>query len=118
MSNLPSDIKGQNLSLKLIKEAVKTSVLSSKWRFNSAMIPHLVFDYFSTSDHASIESIVYQVLLLRIGSVHTFKLSHPGFVANNSFDRGIHHLSRNRIKGLVLEIEEAYAYNMTSCLCS
>ncbi|KAB2636065.1 F-box/FBD/LRR-repeat protein, partial [Pyrus ussuriensis x Pyrus communis] len=118
ISNLPSDVIGQILSSLPIKEAVKTSVLSSKWRFNSAMIPHLVFDYFSTSDRTFIESIVDQVLVLHVGSIHTFRLSHPDIVATSAIDHWIRHLSRNAIKELVLEILEGDTYKIPSCLFS
>ncbi|CAN6685486.1 unnamed protein product [Malus baccata var. baccata] len=118
ISNLPSDVIGQILSGLPIKEAVKTSVLSSKWRFNSAMIPHLVFDCFSTSDRTFIESIVDQVLVLHVGSILTFRLSHPDIVATSAIDRWIRHLSRNAIKELVLEILEGDTYKSPSCLFS
>nr|XP_028959474.1 F-box/FBD/LRR-repeat protein At1g13570-like [Malus domestica] len=118
ISNLPSDVIGQILSGLPIKEAVKTNVLSSKWRFNSAMIPHLVFDCFSTSDRTFIESIVDQVLVLHVGSIHTFRLSHPDIVATSAIDHWIRHLSRNAIKELVLEILEGDTYKIPSCLFS
>lgn len=114
ISNLPSDVIGQILSRLPIKEAVKTSVLSSKWRFMSAMLPHLVFDVlcFSTQDHTTFENIVDQVLLLNISPIHTFKLS-------RDIDRWVCHLSRNSIKVFILKIWKGDPYyKMPSCLFS
>ncbi|KAM2510711.1 hypothetical protein PS1_035184 [Malus domestica] len=75
ISNLPSDAIDQILPCLPIKEAAKTSVLSSKWRYKTALLTHLMFDYqyFSTQKHITIENIVDQVLLLHIGPLHSLR---------------------------------------------
>ncbi|BFG42127.1 hypothetical protein CerSpe_284020 [Prunus speciosa] len=120
ISNLPSDVIGKILSFLPIKEAVKTSILSSKWRFQSAMLPHLVFDdqCFSTQNHKTFENIVDQVLLLHIGPIHTFKLSRPDLPATSEIDRWIRHLSRNSVNELILHIWKGDPYKIPSCLFS
>lgn len=72
LSNLPLDVLEQILSCLPIKDAVKTSVLSSNWRYKSAMLPHLVFDdrcissnvlFLSVDSSSSIRT--YNSLMLR-----------------------------------------------------
>ncbi|CAB4321048.1 unnamed protein product [Prunus armeniaca] len=80
ISNLPSDVLAKLLSHLWVREAVRTSVLSSKWRYRSAMLPHLVFDdeCVSSLEHISFVNIVDHVLLGHIAPIHKFKLSSLG----------------------------------------
>ncbi|PRQ39153.1 putative F-box domain-containing protein [Rosa chinensis] len=83
ISNLPSGVTQQILSFLPIREAVRTSILSSNWRHKWAMVWHLVFDDQCVSDMMrggikrtkTFENIVDHVLLLHSGSIDTFKLS-------------------------------------------
>ncbi|CAL2279436.1 unnamed protein product [Prunus armeniaca] len=120
ISNLPSDVVEQILSHLPIREAVRTSVLSSNWRYRSAMLPHLVFDYqcFSREKHVTFVNIVDHVLLGHIGPIHKFKLSHFGCLATWDIDRWILHLSRNSVKELILVIWEGGRYRVPSYLYS
>ncbi|CAN6687971.1 unnamed protein product [Malus baccata var. baccata] len=120
ISNLPSNVVENILSRLSIKEAVRTSVLSSNWRYKTAMLPHLVFDdrCFSNKNLTTFENIVNQVLLLHIGPINTFKLSHRDRLATSDIDRWILHLSRNAIKELILDIWKGDPYKVPSCLFS
>lgn len=120
ISNLPGHVVEQILSFLPIKEAVRTSVLSTKWRYKSAMLPHLVFDNHCVSAHSlvSFVNIVDHVLLLHIGPVHKFKLSNRDFLATSDIDRWILHLSRCSIKEFILEIWKGNRYKLPSCLFS
>ncbi|XP_048431032.1 F-box/FBD/LRR-repeat protein At1g13570-like [Pyrus x bretschneideri] len=120
ISNLPSDVVENILSRLSIKEAVSTSVLSSNWRYKTAMLPHLVFDNrcFSNKNLTTFENIVNQVLLLHIGPINTFKLSHLDRLPTSDIDRWILHLSRNAIKELILHIWKGDPYKVPSCLFS
>ncbi|CAN0908104.1 F-box/FBD/LRR-repeat protein At1g13570 [Linum grandiflorum] len=91
ISQLPADVISLILSFLPIKEAVRTSILSTQWRHRWRSIPHLVFDanfatndsdYDSDSDSESSEINkvmlqVYQTLLLHDGPIHKFELSIP-----------------------------------------
>ncbi|KAK9927745.1 hypothetical protein M0R45_024914 [Rubus argutus] len=120
LSNLPLDVLEQILSCLPIKEAVKTSVLSSNWRYKSATLPHLVFDdqCVSAQNHAAFVKIVDHVLHSHIGPIHKFKLSHHHLEATSDIDRWILHLSRNAIKEFILEIWTRRRYSIPSCLFS
>lgn len=126
ISSLPSHIIEQILSRLPIRDAVRTSVLSSKWRYKWAELSHLVFDNqcvsFSSQDQAVVKnkllSIIDHVLLLHIGPIHRFKLSHRDLLAVSDIDRWILYLSRRSIKEFVLEIWKGHRYSMPSCLFS
>ncbi|XP_034229797.1 F-box/FBD/LRR-repeat protein At1g13570-like isoform X2 [Prunus dulcis] len=120
ISNLPSDVIEQILSHLPMREAVRTSVLSSNWRYKWAMLRHLVFDdrCVSTQKHITFVDIVDHVLLGHIGPIHKFRLSHRGRPANWDIDFWILHLSRNSIKELILEIWGEYHYRIPSYLFS
>lgn len=84
------------------------------------MLPHLAFDNrcFSNKNLTTFENIVNQVLLLHIGPINTFKLSHRDRPATSDIDRWILHLSRNAIKELILDIWKGDPYKVPSCLFS
>ncbi|KAK9912643.1 hypothetical protein M0R45_036496 [Rubus argutus] len=120
LGNLPCDVLEQVLSCLPIKEAVRTSVLSRKWRYRWAMLSYLVFDEQceSTLDHSAFVNIVDRVLLLHIGPIYMFKLSHDALRATSDIDRWILHLSRNSIKEFILDIWRGSPYTIPSCLFS
>ncbi|XP_062024470.1 F-box/FBD/LRR-repeat protein At1g13570-like isoform X1 [Rosa rugosa] len=119
-SNLPSDVIEKILLLLPIRDAVRTSVLSNKWRYRWAKLPQLVFDgqCVSSQNHTSFVTIVDHALLVHIGPLHSFKLSQQGFLASRDIDRWIVHLSRHSIKEFKLELHEGQCYNIPSCLFS
>ncbi|WJX95178.1 hypothetical protein P8452_76524 [Trifolium repens] len=90
----------------LSQEAVRTSILSSKWRNKWCTIPNLVFDPHYVSEDPS---IVDHVLLLHSGLINKFEISDDNHIpVNSSFptyiDRWILHLIRRSIKELVLDL--------------
>ncbi|ONH91999.1 hypothetical protein PRUPE_8G148900 [Prunus persica] len=119
-SNLPSDVVEKILSRLPIREAVRTSVLSTKWRYRSAMLPHLVFDdqCVSTRKNITFVNIVDHVLLGHIGPIHKFELSGGDCLDNWDIDRWILHLSRNSIKEFILVIRQGFNHRIPSCLFS
>ena len=126
ISNLPGHVIDHILSNLSITEAVRTSVLSSKWRYKWATLPHLAFDNqcfpVSSQDHAIVKNklvnIVDHVLLLHNGPIYKFKLSHRDLLGVTDIDRWILHLSRHPIKEFVLEIWKGQRYKMPSSLFS
>lgn len=122
ISNLPSDVMVQILSHLTLKEAVRTSILSSKWRYQSSMLPDLVFDsncVSTTENKTTFVKIVDHVLLGHIGPIHKLTLSYrDDQLATGDIDRWILHLSRNSIKELILNIWKGPRYKLTSCFFS
>ncbi|XP_050147824.1 F-box/FBD/LRR-repeat protein At1g13570-like isoform X3 [Malus sylvestris] len=121
ISNLPSDVINRILSHLPIREAVRTSVLSSKWRNKSAMLTHLLFDDRCTSDQnpTTFTGIVDHVLLGHISPIYRFRIIHSRPQVCRDIDRWILHLSRNSIKELLLNIKcSGHRHKMPSCLFS
>ena len=126
ISNLPGPIIDQILSHLSIREAVRTSLLSRKWRYKWATLPHIVFNYQcyslsspdETVDKNKLVNIVDHVLLLHNGPIYSFKLSHRDLQGISDIDRWILHLTRRSIKEFVLEIWKGQRYKMPSCLFS
>ncbi|KAJ4701867.1 F-box/FBD/LRR-repeat protein [Melia azedarach] len=126
LSNLPAHVIDQILSQLPIKDAVRTSVLSKKWRYKWATIPHLVFDNLcvaiSSQEQTLVKNklvnIVDHVLLLHTGPIIKFKLSHRDLLGVSDIDRWILHISRSSIKEFILEIWKGQRYKVPSCLFS
>ncbi|GAB4839394.1 hypothetical protein Ancab_028918 [Ancistrocladus abbreviatus] len=123
ISNLPGHIIDRILSYLPIKDVVRMSILSSKWRYKWASIPHLVFDnqcFPSSQDQAIIRSklvnIIDRVLLLHTGPIYKFKLSHRDLQAVADIDGWILHISRSSVKEFILEIWKGRRYKIPSCL--
>lgn len=126
VSNLPGHVIDQILSHLSIRDAVRTSVLSRKWRYKWAAIPSLVFDNqcasASPQDQTLIKhrlvNIVDHVLLLHNGPILKFKLSHRDLLGVTDIDRWILHVSRSSITEFILEIWKGQRYRVPSCLFS
>ncbi|GLT58082.1 hypothetical protein SLA2020_310040 [Shorea laevis] len=124
ISSLPGHIIDNILSHLPIKDAVKTSVLSRKWRYRWATVPSLVFDTHcfsvSSQDPALIKnklvSIIDHVLLLHNGPLQKFKLSHRDLLGIADIDRWILFISRSFIKEFILEIWKGQRYRPPSSL--
>lgn len=125
ISSLPAYVIDQILSQLSIRDAVRTSVLSRKWRYKWATIPLLVFDsqcVSSSQDQTLVKNklvnIVDHVLLLHNGPILKFKLSHRDLLGVTDIDRWILHVSRSCIKEFVLEIWKGQRYKVPSSLFS
>ncbi|GJZ34976.1 general transcription and DNA repair factor IIH helicase subunit XPB1 [Tanacetum coccineum] len=138
ISNIPSTIIENILCLVPIKDAVTTSILSRKWRYNWVKIPKLVFnekDMFNKTALENQQSIleqsfrhlpserkqltrkcklfyaIHQVLLLHQGPILEFSLSMiDADVTCVEIDQIITHLARNNnpVKKLALVSESRY----------
>lgn len=124
ISNLPGHIVDKILSHLSLRDAVRSSVLSSKWRYKWVTLPHLVFDnpsvLVSSQDQTLIKSklvnIVDHVLLLHSGPIQKFKLSHRDLQGVCDIDRWILFLSRCSIREFILEIWKGHRYKLPSSL--
>ncbi|KAL8514568.1 hypothetical protein ACS0TY_013599 [Phlomoides rotata] len=126
ISNLPGHVIDKILSHLCLRDAVRTSVLSSKWRYKWVTLPYLVFDnhsvLVSTQDQSLVKtklvSIVDHVLLLHTGPIHKFKLSHKDLQGVSDIDRWILFLSRGSVKEFILEIWKGHRYKLPSSIYS
>ncbi|XP_077216157.1 F-box/FBD/LRR-repeat protein At1g13570-like [Tasmannia lanceolata] len=114
ITNLPRDVINAILVCLPIKDAVRTSILSRKWRYKWVTISHIVFNQpcnppnFPPSKkalyHLKRVNIIDQVLLHHRGPIHMFECSYYLPTSCPDIDRWILFLSRRRIKELILEI--------------
>ncbi|XP_003588676.2 F-box/FBD/LRR-repeat protein At1g13570 isoform X1 [Medicago truncatula] len=131
ISYLLGDVIDKILSHLPIREAVRTSVLSNKWRYKWATIPNLVFDKQCVSAtskcselfldmEGKLMEIIDQVLLLYSGPINKFQISRCGvnLISETALDRWIFHLTKRSIKELVLQISERKLYKIPWCLFS
>ncbi|PRQ22313.1 putative F-box domain, leucine-rich repeat domain, L domain-containing protein [Rosa chinensis] len=122
LSDLPSDVTEKILSFLPMKEAVRTSILSSKWRYKWAILPDLVFDELGFPGvlykHDKLVKMVDHVLFLLIGPINKVKLSHKGLNGTADIDRWILHLSRNSMREFIFRFWKKPEYKMPSCLFS
>ncbi|XP_058780800.1 F-box/FBD/LRR-repeat protein At1g13570-like [Vicia villosa] len=84
ISDLPGNVIDGILGNLKIRDQVRTSILSRKWRYMWTSAPQLCFDnnfferytYLEARDHASVVSkIITDVLMLHNGPIHKFTLS-------------------------------------------
>ncbi|RHN73870.1 putative F-box domain, leucine-rich repeat domain, L domain-containing protein [Medicago truncatula] len=128
ISCLPGHVIDQILTYLQIRDAVRTSVLSRKWRNKWNTLPNLVFDrncVAAIDDQLVIErkllKIVDHVLLLHSGPINMFKFYDEHLIGESflsDIDRWILHLTRSSIKELVLKFWIAGYYKIPWCLFS
>ncbi|KAL6493137.1 hypothetical protein OROGR_032896 [Orobanche gracilis] len=126
LSNLPGHIIDKILSHLSLRDAVRTSVLSNKWRYKWVTLPSLVFDNQSASVSSQdqilvknkLVSIVDHVLLLHTGPIDKFKLSHRDLQGVSDIDKWILFLSRGSVKEFILEIWKGNRYKLPSSIYS
>lgn len=123
ISDLPQIIIESILTWLPIREAVRTSVLSSKWRYRWTTITHLVFDEKCATlcnDRALVEDklikFITRALLLHEGPIHKFQLCTSYLESCADIDQWILFLSRKDIKELILELGESEWFRIPSCL--
>lgn len=123
ISELPQNIKEIILCILPIRDAVRTAILSRKWRKCWTTIPHLIFDdQFLDSVWDKLKqchdqelkalkfvSVINKVILLHDGPILEFSLSfpqdldHDTRVIHEYIDQWIPLLSRNGVKQLTIE---------------
>lgn len=123
ISDLPQSILESILTRLPIRDAVRTSILSSKWRYRWTTLTHLVFDdkcIRMCSDRPVVENcmvnFITRALFLHQGPIHKFQLSTSYLQCCPDIDQWILFLSRSDIKELVLELGEGEWFRVPSCL--
>lgn len=122
ISHLPDNVKETILMCLPIQDAVRTSVLSRKWRYIWVKLPQLVFDYtfyknsfWKTKNE--LVMIIYQVLLLHHGPILKFTLSLPKLESCSEIDQLIYFASKNGTQEFTLRIWTG-TYKLPSSLFS
>ncbi|KAK7275089.1 hypothetical protein RIF29_16196 [Crotalaria pallida] len=123
ISDLPQSIIETILIQLPIRDAVRTSILSSKWRYKWASITQLVFDekcvplrHDRDDVEQSMVKFITRLLFLHLGPIHKFQVSNSYLQSCPEIDQWILFLSRNDIKELVLELGEGEFFRIPSCL--
>ncbi|KAJ4953491.1 hypothetical protein NE237_030323 [Protea cynaroides] len=125
LSNLPENILESILSRFSIRNVVRTSVLSSKWRYKWISVPHLFFEEdciplsTGSSGHDILVKIVNQVLLIHRGPIMTFRISSSHLQTCSEIDNWILYLSLfNSVKDFKLLILKSERHNVPPCFFS
>nr|XP_043625890.1 F-box/FBD/LRR-repeat protein At1g13570-like [Erigeron canadensis] len=114
LSTLPQSIIENILTLMPIRDALKTSILSKKWRYCWTGMPKLEFCYDFTLHYGPLEkykflSAIFHVLLLHKGPLLEFRLIVGVADMEMVFDQIIPYLSRsNNVKNFILVSQDIY----------
>ncbi|XP_024989650.1 F-box/FBD/LRR-repeat protein At1g13570 isoform X2 [Cynara cardunculus var. scolymus] len=125
ISDLPQSIIETILTKMPLRDAVRTSILSGKWRYKWASLTQLEFDdkcVYGTHDRALAEmnlvKFVSRFLFLHDGPIHRFTLSTAYLQSSPDVDQWLLFLSRKDVKELILELGEGEWFRAPSCLFS
>ncbi|KAI4317400.1 hypothetical protein L6164_025269 [Bauhinia variegata] len=123
ISDLPDSIIEIILTKLPIRDAVKTSILSTKWRYKWATIIELKIDEKCfphwLHDERKLVKFITRLLLLHQGPIHKFQIANLYLDCYPEIDQWLLVLSRNDIKELVLQLALEPAiewYQIPSCL--
>uniref|UniRef100_M1B0P6 Ubiquitin-protein ligase n=1 Tax=Solanum tuberosum TaxID=4113 RepID=M1B0P6_SOLTU len=123
LSNLPDNIIDVILMRLPCKDAMRTSILSKKWRYHWCRLTELTLDqsHWSTKEDLldptfKFSKIVYQLLTLHEGPINKFTINIVELRSCPEIDFLIYFLSRNDIQHLVLHLprNEDEAYKLSS----
>ncbi|XP_059648658.1 F-box/FBD/LRR-repeat protein At1g13570-like isoform X1 [Cornus florida] len=127
ISKLPRNLIETILMLLPLRDAVRTSILSKKWRYNWAKITQLVFDktLIIQDPKENLQSLqrklltaINQVLLLHDGPILKFTLSFSQLKSSSEIDQFILLLSRNGIEECTFYISKNPPYTLPSSFFS
>lgn len=123
ISDLPQSIVETILTKLPLRDAVRTSILSSKWRYKWAALTQLEFDdkcvsgtHDRTLAETNLVNFVTRFLFLHDGPIHRFSLSTAYLQSSPDVDQWLLFLSRKDVKDLVLELGEGEWFRAPSCL--
>ncbi|KAL1829862.1 hypothetical protein DCAR_0209248 [Daucus carota subsp. sativus] len=108
ISDLPQSLIGDILTKLPIRDAVRTSILSSRWRYQWTNMTELVFNSKCVNRPYTLDKLVncmMPCLLLHDGHIHKFKLCIPPMGNSPGIDQCLLFLSRRGIKELDLRVD-------------
>ncbi|XP_010258397.1 PREDICTED: F-box/FBD/LRR-repeat protein At1g13570-like [Nelumbo nucifera] len=128
ISDLPPIIIEHILVSMPLRDAVRTSILSKKWRYKWVTIPNLKFDDQCIPTHSNAEllvktekfvNFVHRSLLLHSGPIHRFEVSVSWLRSCCDVNQWILFLSRNDIREFILNLDFYHEwFTVPSCLFS
>ncbi|XP_060212281.1 F-box/FBD/LRR-repeat protein At1g13570-like [Lycium barbarum] len=121
LSNLPENVLDDILIRLPFRDAVRTSILSMKWRPDWSRLPVLTLDktlWYTTNKYIPLAirftDIIYHLLALHVGRITKFILSIASMDNYLKVDNLISFLSRNGIQHLVLQFPKDNPYKLPS----
>lgn len=118
ISNLPFSIIESILVRLPIRDAVRTSILSSKWRYRWSGITDLIIEADTFLPNDKLVKFITQVLLLHVGPIHKFQITASYLRICPDIDQWILFLSRNDVKEILLDLGDCQWFTLPSCLFS
>ncbi|KAL3824024.1 hypothetical protein ACJIZ3_020053 [Penstemon smallii] len=125
ISELPQSIIEAILAKLPLRDAVRTSILSTRWRYKWASLTHIMFDDRSASHfndrivvQDGIVNFITRFLFLHDGPIHKFSLSSSFLQSSPDIDQWLLFLSRKDVKELILELGEGEWFRAPSCVFS
>ncbi|XP_021755473.1 F-box/FBD/LRR-repeat protein At1g13570-like [Chenopodium quinoa] len=125
LSDLPLSIIEIILCLLPIRDAVRMSTLSTKWRYRWANLPQLNFCDKCVSpvpDKSVVENklikFITHALFLHKGPIHKFKICTSILQSCPDIDQWLLFLSRNDVRELTLELSDGEWFRVPTCLFS
>ncbi|KAI3467181.1 hypothetical protein Pfo_023844 [Paulownia fortunei] len=125
ISELPQSIIETILTKLPVRDAVRTSILSTRWRYKWASLTHLVFDDRSATHYNDrtvvqdgIVNFITRFLFLHDGPIHKFSLCSSYLQSSPDIDQWLLFISRKDVKELVLELGEGEWFRAPSCVFS
>ncbi|CAK7327898.1 unnamed protein product [Dovyalis caffra] len=123
INQLPSNVM-ENILMRLPqKDAIRTSILSSKWRYKWLALPQLVFDCprdykLDVSERIKLAFAVYQALLLHRGPLFRFSFSVSELENCSDINHWLHFLSENDIEDFTFRVWTGEHYKLPCHLYS
>ncbi|KAM3269386.1 hypothetical protein P3S67_030268 [Capsicum chacoense] len=121
LSNLPAHVLDDILICLPLRDAVRTSILSNKWRFNWCRLPAIMLDqtlWDTTNENINFVTrftdIIYHIMAFHVGPITKFTLSIADMENYLKIDYLISFLSRNGIRHLVLQFPKDKPYRLPS----
>ncbi|MCD7456149.1 hypothetical protein HAX54_030725 [Datura stramonium] len=123
ISDLPQSIIESILIKVPLLDAVRTSILSRKWRYKWATITQLVFNdtcltpcHDKSSISCNLVNFITRCLFLHDGPIHKFELNTSYSPTSPDLDQWLLFLSRKDIKELIIDIGEDDWFRAPSCV--
>lgn len=125
ITELPQSIIETILTRLPVRDAVRTSALSTRWRYKWASMTHLSFDDRSTTHFPdrnyvqdNIVEFITKFLFLHDGPIHKFSLCSSYLQSSPEIDQWILFVSRKGVKELIIELGEGEWFRAPSCVFS
>ncbi|XP_043695738.1 F-box/FBD/LRR-repeat protein At1g13570-like isoform X2 [Telopea speciosissima] len=125
LSNFPDSILENIWSRLSIRDVVRSSVLSTNWRYKWISVPHLIFNdecIPAGSDgsvaHDKLVKIINHVLVIHRGPILTFKITSSHLKTCSEIDSWIFSLSLDSLKKFKLQVSKSCRHSVLPSLFS